>query len=123
MTGSRSSSFAKSGEWSIGGGRRSRCHGATSKWCCNQGRTPLSFATRSAAAGSPSAGRNGSIAAAKKLVEVAAGCVDVEQPRAAGPRIPERVLDSHRSGDERAGPEAKRLVFHQEVGFSLEDVE
>jgi hypothetical protein len=49
----------RNGEWSIGGGPRSRCPGATSRWCCSQGRTPLSFATRLANAGSPSGGREG----------------------------------------------------------------
>src|SRR5438270_13507997 len=52
---SRSRSCAKSGASSIGGGRRSWSAGATSTWCCSQGRTPLSFATRNEAAGSRSA--------------------------------------------------------------------
>jgi hypothetical protein len=82
----------------------------------------LSFATRNAAAGSPSAEPDSAFAT-KVIVKAGARRVDVDQTCAAGSRVPERVLDAGRRGDERAGAETNLLAVQQKVGLALGDIE
>jgi hypothetical protein len=94
----------------------------------------LSFATRSAAAGSPSGGLDRKKCCApfvqvysahlsKKLVKVVARGVHVEQPCALGPRVRERVHDPDGRSDEGARTESELLLADQKLGLSFEHVE
>ena len=87
------------------------------------------FATRNAAAGSPSAELDCSKLVLPRahlsqiVMEAAARRVDVEETRTIRSGIRERVHDPDGRGDVRARSEAKPLVVDLELGLSFEHVE